>query len=501
MRSRFYLDNVSDFIRMERFDMETQCCRLWAACWVAVLIVIGTDAARAASVGAFPGAEGFGAVATGGRGGRVLFVDSLADDPRDAAPGTLRWACERASGPRFVLFRTGGIIELARPIVITNPDITIAGQTAPGDGICLKGSQLSVQANNVIVRGLRSRAGDGDVGISGQYRRCFEIIGDVSDVIVDHCSLSWGVDEAITVYGDKEGRAPQNITIQRCLLAEGLANSIHQQGSHSCAMNFGGGNVQRFSLHHNVLAHHGSRNPRFVWSVTGEMINNVIYNWGGQASIIQPHNPVKIKRDKRRPSTSHGAKLNVTHNYWVPGPDSGDRPEILLKLPTPGTQLFLQGNFGPSRPGGTRAGVEETAIIRCPGPRKNRSRYLSVERIHDVAWNATTPPTASTKSNILSSAGALIPARDAVDERIISEIESGGGRIIDSPADVGGYPEYAPGYPSSDSDDDGMPDSWEDAHQLDKATANANGRDLNPNYDNLEVYVNSLFDAYELSQQ
>jgi pectate lyase len=463
------------------------------ACLVVILTARVAGAPAGDSVAAFPGAEGFGAKATGGRGGRVLFVDSLLDNPREPSPGTFRWACERESGPRIVVFRTGGIIELARPVEITHPNVTIAGQTAPGDGVCLKGSQLSIQAGNVIVRGLRSRPGDGDVGISGQYRRCLEIIGDVSDVIVDHCSLSWGVDETITVYGDTEGRAPRDVTIQWCLLAEGLADSIHQQGSHSCAVNFGGGNVRHFSLHHNVLAHHGARNPRVVWSATGEILNNVIYNWGGQACIVQPHNPVKIKRDKRRPSETDGAKLNVIGNYWIPGPDSDDGPEILLKLPTPGTLLYLEGNSGPSRPLGTRAGLDETAIIRCPGPQESRSDYLSEDRIEDVASGVRSQPLDSAKAEILGSVGALAPARDAVDRRVVDEIERGGGRIIDSPADVGGYPDYHVGSPPPDADNDGMPDAWEDGRQLDKTTASANGRDLDPDYDNIEVYVNGLF--------
>jgi pectate lyase len=153
-------------------------------------------------VPAFPGAEGFGARTTGGRGGKVLFVDSLDDDPKTPAPNTFRWACESQSGPRIVIFRIGGIIELARTVDIKHPDITVAAQTAPGDGICLKGSGLSIEANNVIVRGLRSRAGDGRIGTSGQYRRSMQIIGPVSNVIVDHCSLSWGVDDCMNVYAE-----------------------------------------------------------------------------------------------------------------------------------------------------------------------------------------------------------------------------------------------------------------------------------------------------------
>src|SRR5439155_24375779 len=139
----------------------------------------------------------------------------------------------------------------------------------------------------VIVRGLRSRAGDGKVGTSGQYRRRLQIIGPVSDVVVDHCTLGWGVDDALTVYADKDGRAAKDFTVQWCFLTEGLHKSIHQQGSHSVAMTFGGGNIGPFSLHHNLLAHNSARNPRIVWGAEGEFVNNVIYNWGNEATIVE----------------------------------------------------------------------------------------------------------------------------------------------------------------------------------------------------------------------
>lgn len=440
-------------------------------------------------VPAFPNAEGFGANATGGRGGRVLIVDSLADDPKSPAPGTFRWACEKESGPRIVTFRTGGLIELSRVITVSNPDLTIAAQTAPGDGLCLKGSGLSIEANNVIVRGLRSRPGDGAVGTSGQYRRALQIIGPVSDVIVDHCSLGWGVDDALCVYADPDGRAPRNFTVQWCYLTEGLHQSIHQQGAHSTAVTMGGGNLGPFSLHHNLLAHHQARNPRIVWGAEGELINNSIYDWGLQATVIEPYNPVKVRKDKRRPAEDElrPARLNLIGNSWMPGPSTApDQPEVRMNHPTEGTALYFKGNFGPHRPAGTPEGQDEAAFL-------NKGKSFVAGSPPIPLSNVTIQPAAAAQETVLREAGATLPARDAADQRVAAEVAEGKGKVIDSPAQVGGYPDYHPGEAMPDSDRDGMPDAWEKARGLDPAKADANGRNLDPRYDNIEVYFNGLF--------
>jgi len=458
---------------------------------IAVVAIGGwTPFSKAASgVPAFPGAEGFGANATGGRGGRVLIVDSIADDFRNPAPGTFRWACETQNGPRIVVFRTGGVIELARVVVVNNPNLTIAAQTAPGDGVCLKGSGLSIQANNVIVRGLRSRAGDGKVGTSGQYRRSLQLIGPMSDIIVDHCTLGWGVDDDMNVYADKEARGAKNFTIQWCILSEGLQKSIHQQGPHSVAITMGGGNIGPFSFHHNLLAHNGARNPRVVWGAEGEFVNNVIYNWGGEATSVEPSTPVKVRKDKRRPSQDdmRPARLNFIGNSWIAGPNSSDkRMEINLKHSTEGTAIYFKDNVGPHRPAGTAAGTDEAALM-------NKVAGVALDHPALPSSNVTTQPAAAGRKAVLGWAGAILPKRDGVDRRVTQEVEDGKGKIIDSPAEVGGYPDYPRGMAPKDSDNDGMPDAWEEAHKLDKSKANANDRDLDPNYDNLEVYFNGLF--------
>src|SRR5215471_5276536 len=219
---------------------------------------------------ALPGAEGFGAQTPGGRGGRVWFVRNLNDE----GPGSFR-AVVTAQGPRIVIFRVGGLITLKSPIKITEPFLTIAGQTAPGDGICLRGSEISILTHDVIARYLRFRPGD----ISGGEVDALNIMGASRDVIVDHCSATWSIDECLSPSG-----AISNVTVQWCLIAEGLNRSIHSKGSH------GYGSLARASggvtLHHNLWAHNEERNPRLGDNYgrgtppTFDFRNNVMYDWG-----------------------------------------------------------------------------------------------------------------------------------------------------------------------------------------------------------------------------
>ena len=219
-------------------------------------------AAEAPSVPSFPGAEGYGAQTRGGRGGKVIAVTNL----NDSGPGSLREACT-SKGPRIVVFRVSGTIALKSSLKISNPYITIAGQTAPGDGICLKDYPLSINADEVIIRYLRVRVGNASgidhdaVGGRGQ-----------KNLIVDHVSASWSIDETMSIYHC------ENLTVQWCMITESLYNAGHIKGAHG----FGGiwgGNYN--SYHHNLLAHHTSRNPRFASaSGSSDYRNNVLYNWG-----------------------------------------------------------------------------------------------------------------------------------------------------------------------------------------------------------------------------
>jgi len=232
--------------------------RAWVAS-LALLAALGTAAADGGKLPAFPGAEGFGAVAVGGRGGRVIKVTNL----KDSGPGSLQAACQ-AKGPRIVVFEVSGVIR--GTVTITEPHLTVAGQTAPG-GVCLANHALSVAADEVIVRYLRVRLGDRNErdqdAMSGRGCR---------NVILDHCSASWSIDECVSFYGTED------LTIQWCLISESLCFSHHEKGRHGYGGIWGG---KRSSFHHNLLAHHSSRTPRFAGKDDYvDHRNNVIYNWG-----------------------------------------------------------------------------------------------------------------------------------------------------------------------------------------------------------------------------
>jgi pectate lyase len=215
----------------------------------------------------------------------------------------------------------------------------------------------------------------------------------------------------------------------------------------------------------------------------------VIYNWGKQATILEPYNPQKVKKDKRRPAEMRPPKLNFVGNSWIAEPSTDlavKRSEIWINNPTEGTAIYLKGNVGPNRPSGTADGEKESALMA-------KARQTLTEKPAVVPSDVTVQAADAARAAVLRFAGARLAARDAVDERVVREVEAGTGKIIDSPTQVGGYPNYSRGTPQRDSDSDGMPDEWEDARQLNKSRPNANGRDLHAHYDNIEVYINGLF--------
>jgi pectate lyase len=394
----------------------------------------------------------------------------------DSGPGSLRAAVE-AEGPRIVIFRTGGTIELRSELVITNPFITIAGQTAPGGGITLKNhpsndrSALTISTHDVIIRYIRSRP-----GASRQQACCLDAIQILSDsaynVIIDHCSASWATDETVSTW-----YAPHDITIQWSIISEGLNCSTHEEGCHSKGMLLGSDGSYNISAHHNLFAHNVERAPLIKTSGLVDVVNNVMYNPTWSASHITD--------DYAR------ALLNYVGNYFKLGPDSTTEYSLAMSGDGGnGLEVFVQGNIGPSRPSDA---LEEALVV------KPEDRQLIVRAEHDAPY-VTITSALEAYDQVLADAGATIGLdslgnsywrRDQVDERIINDVRSGTGGYIDDPSEVGGWPELAAGAPVTDSDHDGMPDEWErlyclDVHDPSDGPLDADG----DRYTNVEEYLN-----------
>jgi len=420
---------------------------------------------RPARAPAFPGAEGFGKYTLGGRGGRVLEVTNLNDD----GPGSLRAACE-AKGPRTVVFRVSGTIELESELEVKNPYLTIAGQTAPGDGICLKNYQFNIDTEHVIVRYIRVRPGD-------ERGKEQDAVGGSGDhIIIDHCSVSWGVDETLSIY------KASNLSVQWCMVTESLTRSSHKKGAHGYGGLWGGG-----SYHHNILAHHSSRTPRASGSKDSGLLdfrNNVIYNWGF--------------------NSAYGGEMwprNWVNNYYKSGPATSEsvRDRIFLQK-DPRGKMYCAGNFI----WGFSAITKDNwagGVDYAPDGEANEETLRA-----NAPYGAAPVETTSAKkafAKVLRKAGCSLQ-RDEVDRRIVREIRTGtarhgetyggGGKgLIDSQNAVGGWPELRSLPAPVDSDHDGMPDAWEKKHRLNPNDpsdgAKASGND---GYTHLEKYLNSL---------
>ena len=426
------------------------------------LLMTLTAGCAAEGLPAFPGAEGFGAKTPGGRGGKVILVSNL----NDSGPGSLRAACE-AKGPRMVVFRVSGIIDLDQTIVIREPSITIAGQTAPGDGICLRRHGLDIRTHDVIARFLRSRPGD----LSGDEVDSISIGGDSHDVILDHCSAGWSVDESLSPSG-----AIADITVQWCIIAESLNHSVHSKGAHgygSLVRAIGG-----LSLHHNLWAHNNGRNPRLGDNYnkppypTFDVRNNVMYNYGGTCSGL----------------TGDILSVNYVANYIRPGPSSNRRRGPIVFTPQADARYYLTGNVVEGRPELT---ADNTRMF--DRTEEKGRKLVTVVREPFSVPKVTTSTAQAAYEAVLVGAGAILPLRDAVDQRIVSEVRNGAGSIIDSQWEVGGWPVYRSKRPPPDRDRDGMPDAWETSHGLnpDDPSDAAADRD-GDGYANLEEYINQL---------
>ncbi len=417
-------------------------------------LLLGTISA-AFAIPAFPGAEGFGSDTPGGRGGRVIEVTNL----NDSGPGSFRAACE-TEGPRIVVFRVGGTIRLKKHIRISNPFITIAGQTAPGDGILLRDAGLVIRTHDVVIRYVRVRIGESRVE-KPDSQDCVNIGGKEDDlarnVIIDHCSFSWALDEN----ADSYSRA-SDITFQWCIFSEGLANSIHPKGKHSMGLLLGETST-RISIHHCLFAHNNQRSPRFKGGLR-DFVNNVIYDWGDY--------PAAFSDDPR---------VNFVANYYKPGPSSRKTSPIITGLGGMGS-IYLKDNHFPGEKSEWDQVQSDGGAIRAEEPYE--------------APKVTVCSAQQAYVKVLAGAGCRYPRRDSVDARIVTEVREGSGRIIDRPEQVGGFPEIRGGEAPSDRDHDGMPDSWETSHGLDPDDPSDGSRDRDGDgYTNIEEYTNGLVRA------
>jgi pectate lyase len=406
-------------------------------------------------VQAFPGAEGFGAATAGGRRGRVIAVTNL----DDSGAGSLRAAIE-AKGPRIVVFHVAGTIALQSPLVASEPWLTVAGQTAPGGGIALKDHAfiLGEGMHDAVIRHLRVRPGLGGgdepdgIGLYGGDR------GPVRNVVVDHCSISWAVDENIGMGGGCE-----DISIQWCIVAEGSMEG-HHKGPHSMGILCGGENqCQRVSIHHNLFAHNNQRNPR-IQGGRVDFINNVVYNWGGIAGQFTwaPH-------------------TNFIGNFYKPGPSSNRARHA---IETDGAfPLYVAGNIGLRRPEGKG---DEWAIVGNwdkPADRSNRR----AEPWPGAAIPVTIDSAEDAYEQVLDRAGATLPERDGVDRRIVNEVRTGEGGL----GIRGAYPNLD-GIAPADDDGDGMPNDWERDFGFDPLDKwDGIGDADNDGYTNVEEYLNA----------
>ncbi len=429
---------------------------------------------------AFPGAEGFGKYTSGGRGGRVFYVTNLDDD----GEGSLRWAV-RKSGPKTILFKVSGTINLTKALDINKDSVTIAGQSAPGDGICIAGAPVKIKADNAIIRYVRFRMGDTN-----------HIEGDAlsanksKNLIIDHCSMSWSTDEAASIY------EVENMTLQNSIISESFFNSEHAKGEHGYGGIWGGKNA---SFINNLLAHHDSRNPRFdhpgVSDVAGyiDFSNNVIYNWGNNLSY-----------------GGETRTINMVNNYYKPGPAMGKNRDKYFVNPYNQTsksgpvigygKFYLSGNVMEGNVDITKDNLKGVKM-------QQKTDNVLMATVFTPYPNGDYTPVSARDAykNVLATVGASLK-RDAVDERIINEVRTGkakygatygGGKkgIIDSQNDVGGYPVLNSLPAPLDSDGDGIPDEWEIANGL-NPNMKKDGNFIAPNgYTNLENYLNSLVEG------
>jgi len=442
-----------------------------------IIAIVGILYHVEAQVAAFPGAEGWGRYSKGGRGGAVLRVTNL----NDSGPGSFREAVTNPE-PRIVVFEVSGTIDLKSKIEINSPYLTIAGQTAPGDGICLKRFPLNIHnTNDIIIRGIRIRPGI-ESGLIGSEIDVINI-DNSENVIVDHCVFSWSTDEGINTW-----HGARMITFQWCVMSEPLDHSIHEKGPHGYSGSIGG---YKSSFHHNLIANGAARNPSIAGNnqaptVLLDFRNCVISNWGHRSCDGKP------------------LSINLVNNYYKPGPATNeDVKRRVARIDNAEKQGFsgmwhVDGNFVEGYPeiseDNWAGGVD---FEEGTNAEKNRRREP-----FEVAM-VTTQAAQVAYDLVLKYAG-YYPKRDGQEKRIIDQIrtgkyEIGKNGLIDRVEQAGGWPELKTGKLPKDTDKDGIPDEWEQKNGL-NVTNPSDAREIaKDGYTNIEIYVNSLLpDVYSL---
>jgi pectate lyase len=439
-------------------------------------ILICAASSLVAQLPAFPGAEGYGRYVTGGRGGDVWYVTNLNDSVTKPPEGSLRWALNK-KGPKTIVFAVSGTIDLKRRLNISEGNVTIAGQTAPGDGICIKGETVSIEADNVIIRYIRFRCGNETPG--EEPKDALSCIRK-KNIIVDHCSMSWSVDEAGSFYDN------ENFTLQWCIISESLYDAGHPKGEHGYGGIWGGKGA---TFHHNLLASHTSRLPRFCGARyhpstrETELVdfrNNVIFNWGF--------------------NSSYGGEMghqNMVSNYYKAGPATKKSVRYRIVEPWDSTgRWYVNGNFV--------NGSREISSDNWAGG--VQGDYAGFEAIRSEKPFPVAPVKITSArraySAVLKNAGAKLPRLDSIDRRIIRETITGkcaygdsygvGTGIIDTQNSVGGWPLLRTYDVKPDSDSDGIPDKWERKHGLNPSDPEDRNTVAKSGYTMLEEYLNGI---------
>ena len=481
---------------------------------------------RQAQIPAFPGAEGGGMYSFGGRGGKVLTVTNLNDD----GPGSFRWACEQG-GARIIVFNVSGIIRLKSPIYVRAPYITIAGQTAPGEGICIAGESFQVDTHDVVVRHMRFRRGETNV-----MNREDSFGGNpVGNIMIDHCSCEWGLDENISFYRHmfdmnngkpKEKKPTVNVTIQNTISAKALDTWNHAFGS-----TIGGENT---TFMRNLWADNTGRNPSVGWAGVFNFVNNVVYNWVHRTAD----------------GGEYKSMFNFINNYYKPGPltpkdtpigrritKSESRSEGLFPFKQFG-RVYASGNIMEGYPEVTKNNWNGGIQTADKDGDMNETELALMRSNEPFMMPPVTIMGAETAFKwVLANAGATVPCRDIVDQRICEEVRTGQAYYVDKyekkvkdnpfgdmwglhdkskneegffkyrrlpqdsykqgiitdPRQMGGYPEYKAWEPYVDTDNDGMPDAWEKANGLNPNDPSDATKDCNGDgYTNIEKYINAI---------